>query len=263
MAATKGYGEATGEVRSVTTLQTVLRNAFPGSVAMALWMLVQCTDLSVSPEISISSLPRRLYVAYTSPDRIEKPDTLALTFTYSSSVDGPVAVHLTMDSGATWTALDEIGLSDSGTDTFTWVPKTADSAIIRYFGKKSAWLQLSDTRSGITVVSDTFRIIGALPVAVEPLENDTFAASDTILIAYGQNVDISGFFTVLFKSEPMTDWVTAVTGTEQVRRDLPFRFYETKLVPDDYREEVNEKALKLGYQLAKEKHTGALMHPEH
>ncbi len=212
------------------------------SVVIALLLLVQCGNLSVSPEISILSSLHRLYVAYTSPDRIDKLDTLVLTFNYSSSVDGPVNVHLTMDSGATWTDLAAISLTGSGSDNFTWVPKTADSAITQYFGKKSAWLQLSDSRSEVTVLSDTFDIIGALPVVVEPLEKDTFTASDTILIAYAQNVDISGFFTVLFKSDPMTDWVTVVSGTEQVRRDLPFRFYETKLVPADYRDEVNEKA---------------------
>lgn len=202
----------------------------------------QCGNLSVSPDITISSSLHRRYVAYTSPDRIDKLDTLVITFNYSSSVDGPVDVHLTMDSGATWIALAAVSLTGRGTDNFTWVPKTADSTTIQYFGIKSAWLRLSDSRSGVAVHSDTFDLIGALPVMVEPLESETFNVSDTILIAYGQNVDISGFYTVLFKSDPMTDWVTVVSGTEQVRMKLPLRFYETKLVPADYRDEVNEKA---------------------
>ena len=193
------------------------------------------------PEISNISSLSPVYVAYTSPDRMERPDTVSFSFDYTSSVKGPVEIWITIDSGTSWFSAGSAELDGSGTGSFIWIPKDADTSKISFFGKKEGRIKLLDQNTDAQAVSDTFTLFGKHPMLVTPLERTSFAEDDTILVAYGQNVDISGFFTVLFKSDGMSDWVTVTTGTEQVLRDLPLRYYQTKFVPGDFLDEVNEK----------------------
>ena len=217
-----------------------------GLAVAGLMLLVQlhCDPVSGDagiPEISNISSLNPVYVAYTSPDRIERPDTVTFSFKYTSSVKGPVEVRLTLDSGTTWHSIGNVAPEGNLTETFSWVPGNADSTVIGYFGKKQAVIELFDRSSETTADSDPFVLIGTLPVLVQPLALTTIDSGDTIHVRYVQNVDISGYFTVLFKSDEMTDWVTVTTGTDQVLRDLPLRYYETKIVPADFLEDVNEK----------------------
>ncbi|MBN1129562.1 MAG: hypothetical protein JXA71_11275 [Chitinispirillaceae bacterium] len=210
-----------------------------GIVWSGLFFIIGCAGTS-DPEITNVSPLGSIYVAYPSPDSLARRDTLTLSFDYTSSTEGPIEVRATLDSGRTWVGIGAVTTNGSNKGTVTWVPKEAPAAVIEFFGQKECYLQIRDASSNVYVNSDTFLLYGSLAVELtRPSGAATFGINDTIRIEYTQNQDISGFFSVYFRSDAMADWVLVTERTERVDQFLPFKYFVTLLVPQDFVEEVN------------------------
>ncbi|MBN2037856.1 MAG: hypothetical protein JW768_14035 [Chitinispirillaceae bacterium] len=196
-------------------------------------------DQSNDPAFSNVSPLESIYVTYPSPDQSARKDTLVLTFDYNSSKVSSIVAQLTLDSGKTWNIIATITPSSSNKGTVTWIPKDSSSAFMDYFGIKEGYIQLLDLPTNAWATTDTFQLYGSRAVELtNPSGIATYSRNDTIRIEFGQNQDISGFFSVYFRSDSMIDWVL-VNEMEKESQSLPFKFFLTKLVPQVYIDEAN------------------------
>jgi len=110
----------------------------------------------------------------------------------------------------------------------------ADSAIKGFFGYKNGYIRISDPTTSVSITSDTFRILGALPfVLTSPRGGETYLITDTVNILYCQNQDLTANITVCAKTTDKVDWAQDIGATALISKTLPIRNLSTKFVPND------------------------------
>jgi hypothetical protein len=227
-------GKATGQGFAAALLGGIVFAALLGG----------CNSSPTAPDNSpivsnLVVLGGKLYdVAYKSPDltHLNKVDTIKISFSYNSSKVKSIAVRATIDSQKTWLAVADVSPTGSGKADLAWIPKN-DPAAFAYFGKKEAYVRVLDTISGEHIDSDSFSIYGSVPyVLSSPKRKESFAATDTISIAYMQNQDLSSNISVGFIIPSDTGYVNISDRSEAVliSRSLPIKNFVMKFVPQDF-----------------------------
>jgi hypothetical protein len=195
----------------------------------------------------------KTYVAYASPDRMVRPDTVSMSFNYNSSKVTSIRVQATLDSQRTWISIGTIIPNSSNSGSFSWVPLKENTATINYFGRKNCCIRLSDsTLDSIEyLTSDTFSIIGTVSfVLLSPKGGESLGANDLIDILYNQNQDLSANISVCYStscSDPKSEtciWEQNFGTTEKLSQSqsLPIKCFKTSFVPKelaDARSSVN------------------------
>lgn len=210
-------------------------------------MLLGCVDSGTTPDQSpalsnMAILGNKLYVAYKSPDVLEKFDTIWISFNYNPSKVKSIDIRATFDLEKTWIPLSAVIPDNSKKASFAWVPKN-DSITFNYFGRKEAFIRVSDTISNVHIDSDSFVIIGRVPyVLISPKSKDTFSINDTIRILYTQNTDRSSNISVGFLLPSDTGYVNITNRTVKLSESLPIKDFMTKFVPRDFAERARNFA---------------------
>jgi len=134
------------------------------------------------------------YVAYTSPNAVDKPDTISFSFSYNPSKVRSIKLSATLDSGKSWIRVSSITPNNSGKAAVVWIPKSdTGSAHFKYFGEKRAFLRVEDTVSHEMIESEKFDIVGREGgILFSPVGGEIFSVNDSIPVIYGQNQDLSG-----------------------------------------------------------------------
>ena len=234
-----------------TTLSQGLKAAMLlGYLTIALFF--GCKNSGTNPDnspafSSMAPLGDKLYVAYKSPDLIEKLDTIRISFNYNSSKVKSISVRATLDSGKTWILVGTIVPDNSNKTSLSWIPKN-DSSDFIFCGKKEAFIHVQDSISKEYIDSDSFFIVGSVPyVLIGPERKGTFLITDTIKIIYTQNQDLSSNLTVgfLFAADTGHDFVS-ISGsngrTIKLSQSLPIKNFITEFVPIDFAEKARNYA---------------------
>ena len=208
-------------------------------------MLLGCgengTDPDQSPALSnMAKLGDKLYVAYNTPDVLEKFDTVNISFNYNASKVKSIDIRATLDSEKTWISLGAVVPDNSKKASFAWIPKN-DSITFNYCGKKEAFIRVQDSISNEHIDSDSFLIIGRVPYALfSPKSMEGFSIIDTIQILYTQNQDLSSNISVGFLVADDPDFVNIAdkNKTEKLSQSLPIKTFLTNFVPLDFTEEA-------------------------
>jgi hypothetical protein len=230
-----------------TTLSQCLKAAIlAGCLTIAIFS--GCKNSGIGPDNSpafsnMARLEDKLYVAYKSPDLLEKPDTIKILFNYNSSKVKSIGVQATLDSGQTWIPLGRIIPDNSDKASLPWIPKN-DSITFKFCGKKEAFIRVYDSVSNVHIDSDSFLIVGAVPyVLIGPKRKEAFSITDTIKILYTQNQDLSANLTVgfLFMADTGYDFVS-ISGsngrTTKLSQSLPIKNFITEFVPINFAEKA-------------------------
>jgi hypothetical protein len=171
-----------------------------------------CNDSGTGPNndpafSDLSSLGTKPYVAYTTPDGFEKPDTVKLSFNYNPSKMSSILVQATLDNGATWNTVSTLTPGSATRATVQWIPKDADSATRNFFGFKTGTLKLSDPGSAEAIESESFTLIGAVPLKlIKPTGGETFGINDSVIVEYSANMDLLSNIQAFFKTDRMSNW---------------------------------------------------------
>ena len=211
------------------------------SIFLAAAMLLGCVDSGTNPDQSpalsnMTVLGNKLYVAYKSPDVLEKFDTIKISFSYNLSKVKSIDIRATLDSEKTWIPLGVVVPDNSKKALFAWVPKN-DSITFNYCGKKEAFIRVRDSVSNEHIDSDSFLIVGRVPYSlISPKPRETFSIADTIKILYMQNQDLSSNISVGFLLMGDTGFVNISdkNKTEKLSQSLPIKNFLTKFVPLDF-----------------------------
>jgi hypothetical protein len=184
----------------------------------------------------MSRLGDKLYVAYKSPDVLEKSDTVKISFHYNYTKVKSIDVSATLDSAKTWIPLSTLTPSASDQAAVSWVPRS-DPVSFAYFGKKTAYVRVSGGNSGEHIESDSFIICGKVPyVLISPQRKESFPLSDTIPIMYSQNQDLSSNISIGFLLGTDSGYVNISDKNETIKvsASLPIKVFVTKFVPLDF-----------------------------
>jgi len=132
-----------------------------------------------------------LYVAYLSPDRFEKSDTVKLSFDCNTAVVRSIEVTATLDSGASWFGVTSVTPPDSKHVSISWLP-LSDPVHFSYFGLKQCRIKIEDPLSGTGISTDPFNVIGNVPfMLTAPIGGERFRVSDSIHVFLTQNQDLT------------------------------------------------------------------------
>jgi hypothetical protein len=182
------------------------------------------------------------YVAYMSPDRLSKLDSVRFSIEYNSSLVTAITVEATIDSGRTWYLVAKQTPSNTGQCSVVWIPRDAAQTTFNYFGFKKCSLRILDTINGHNFNSDTITIIGAAPInLIAPGDGETFKKADSLKIIFSQNQDISSKITVCSKAGPDTVDFVCDSGTQvRISQTLPIKTWTTTIVPQVLAEKFPE-----------------------
>ena len=219
------------------------------SSCIAAAMLLGCGENGTNPDQSpalsnMAKLGDKLYVAYKSPDVLEKFDTVNISFDYNASKVKSIDIRAMLDSEKTWISLGTVIPDNSKKASFAWVPKN-DSIIFDYCGRKEAFIRVQDGISNEHIDSDSFLIIGRVPYALfSPKSKETFSIADTIQILYTQNQDLSSNISVGFLVAGEPDFVNIAdkNKSEKLSQSLPIKTFLTNFIPLDFTEEARNFA---------------------
>jgi hypothetical protein len=182
--------------------------------AIAAFLLIGCHKnpvvVDTSPAFSnLNTLgDNKTYTTYTYKDRWKKKlDTLTVSFDYNTLKVQSISIKVTLDSEKTWLPIATLSPGGSGSDTVHWIPKSS-SDVSKYFGIKRCFVRISDTITDSSITSDTFSLIGAIPVVfLDSLGNDTFHMADSIKVKFGVNMDLASSIRTFFKTDSMNSWI--------------------------------------------------------
>ncbi|MBN1306369.1 MAG: hypothetical protein JXA18_00530 [Chitinispirillaceae bacterium] len=219
---------------------TLIKNSRPDSlfpliIGLLAVLLPTCErpPSSEYPAFSdLTALTGKRFVAYVSPDRKSKPDTIVISWNFSGMMMQSINAEATVDSGGSWILLPEV-LHDGGNQaTLRWVPGD-DTVHFSYFGEKECFIRISDTSSAVVIESDRFLILGPHPIILlAPRGGETFSLNDTVSINYQTNNDRISNIRVFFMHDEMTDWKEISETT--LRTDdsnPPLRSFTTYFTP--------------------------------
>jgi hypothetical protein len=202
-----------------------------------LLLLLTCDPNSAPepPEFSdLTLLGGKRFVAYVSPDRGSKPDTVAVSCTFSGMAFHSIEAAVTVDSGVSWITIPESMRRDGNRVILRWVPGD-DSVNFSYFGEKGCRIRISDTASTEFIESDPFVIIGPQPlILLSPHGGETFSLNDTIAVNYQTNSDRISNIRVFFINNIVDDWIELKNTKLIDYTSPPIRSYKTFFVPLDY-----------------------------
>ena len=203
-------------------------------------------DTSTSPSMEVSnltSLAGKRFVAYPSLNRLDKPDTVSVDWDFAGIGADEMKVDATIDSGASWISLDDLVAVDGQHASLRWVPGT-DTARMNYFGEKSAIIRITAPVASFSFESDSFVIIGPLPVRLDsPTGGETFKVNDTIVVHYRTNTDLSSQFRFFFHNEPMgkDEWEEQVDDGKISRvRNPPVNTYTLLFCPAEWGDVITD-----------------------
>jgi hypothetical protein len=173
-------------------------NYFPGVISIGIVLFFFC-DFGTgpdgtpdnSPALSNVSAPDSVYAGYFR--LYDPPCTLSVSFNYNSSKVSSIDVSATVDSGKTWIPVTTIAPNGTNTAKVVWPLATdADTGHFAFFGYKEGCLKISDTSSGVSIISPGFSIIGNLPfVLISPTGGEKFSVNDSIAMTYGVNTHLT------------------------------------------------------------------------
>ena len=175
------------------------------------------------------------FVAYLSPDRIEKPDSVKLTVSFSGFSLDKITAEATIDSGANWFPLPAPVADGKTGGTLLWSPRL-DSARFDYFGEKQCVIRVLSVEANLTDESDPLVIIGTVPVInTAPVPGDTFQITDTIPISYLVNSDRISNIRTFFRTDSSAQWIE-ISGTATRIDGLPspFKSFSIRFSPAPY-----------------------------
>jgi hypothetical protein len=130
---------------------------------------------------------------YTGYYRMYDPCTLKVSFNYNASKVSTIDISATLDSGKSWIPVSTVTPSGSNTATVVWpLTTTADTGHFNFFGYKEGYLKIVDKKSGTSINSHTFNIIGNAPFALtSPKGGETFSVNDSISLIYSINTNLT------------------------------------------------------------------------
>jgi len=208
----------------------------------AIWLsaffLFACNPNQPSPPTEFSNLTPltgKRFVAYFSPDRRSKPDTVKVSVELSGMAINAMKAKVTIDSGDSWISLEDIIPESSSRATIRWIPGD-DTVHFGYFGEKECFIRISDISSAAEIQSDSFKIIGFLPVILlSPKDGESFSMNDTIAINYQTNNDLISNIQVFFRNELMRDtaWEEIIARKLLDASTPPFRSLTALFYPYD------------------------------
>jgi hypothetical protein len=174
------------------------------------------------------------YVAYLAPlNQTEKLDTVSFSFNYNSSKVSSIKIQATLDSGKTWIQVADVTPNSSNNASIQWIPKDAALTDFNFFGFKDCWLQISDPTSGEYINSDTFQVIGAIPIVlISPKGGEEYNQTDSIKVLYSNNQDITANVEVCAKAgADSVDWARNFGTTIVISKTLPIKHFSTTFIP--------------------------------
>ena len=212
---------------------------------IAPYLLLTC-DISSPPEVSgfrdITTIGGNRYVAYVSPDRWSKPDTVTVSCGFSGMAFTAIEAAVTIDSGVSWIAVNDYLGVNGTTVTLRWIPGD-DSINFSYFGEKECRIRISDTASTEFIESDPFVIIGPRPLSLlSPRGGETFSLNDTIAVNYLINSDRISNIRVFFTNDTIGNWLEMTVTKLIDDTSPPIRSFTTLFIPLDY-ESVSDSLL--------------------
>gem|GEM_PF-4804168 len=179
----------------------------------------------------MTQLAGKRFAAYVSPDRRNRPDTIAITWKFRGYSFASQSAWATVDSGRAWFSLPNMTQENAGSATLRWVAAD-DTSRFSCFGEKGCVICISVDEEP-QLYSDTFVIIGPQPLKLDyPAQNDQFSMDDTITIKYRVNSDRISHIRVFFASGVSEEWreiPDATTLREQYA--APLCAYETVFIP--------------------------------
>jgi hypothetical protein len=187
-----------------------------------------------------TSLSNRVFVAYESPNRFTKPDTVRFSFNYTEIAFDAIKLTASIDSGESWMALDDMQATSDSTASAVWIPRE-ETQVFDYCGKKQCTLKLSATTTDTSFESDPFTVIGSMAIRLDsPLSNDTFSFDDTVVIRYVANTDMVSNVQVFFTHDTTGDWFEITGATSRINDESPIRTMQTLFIPSKYAENIPE-----------------------
>ncbi|MBN1575983.1 MAG: hypothetical protein JW913_05485 [Chitinispirillaceae bacterium] len=199
------------------------------------FLLLTCASTPIPPSPSFSDLTPlawKRFVAYVSPDRQSKPDTVTVSWNFTGMTKQSIKAEATIDSGASRIPLPQVLQDGDNRATLRWVPGD-DTVNFSYFGEKKCLIRLSDTQSAVTIESDSFTILGSLPMILHsPRGGETFSMNDTVPVKYQSNGDRISQIRVFFMHDEMETWKEIIGTTGRTDdADPPLRSFTTLFIP--------------------------------
>lgn len=184
---------------------------------------------------NMSPLAGKRFVAYVSPNRKLKPDTVHLEWEFSGLNGKGIFAEATIDSGNTWIPLDNRVTYSGNAASLVWVPGN-DTSHFNYFGEKQCVISIQHRTSSVTALSDTFTIIGPVPVILDtPETGASFSIDDTVIFKYRTNSDHNSQFRFFFMHDAMDEWMEQEDDDKvSVESALPMSEYTLLFVPAEW-----------------------------
>lgn len=219
-------------------LNTALREiAVIPTVLLTACLLTCDSDPAKPPELSIISLAGNgTFVAYDSPNRITKPDTISLDFAYAHIDFSAIYASAILSADSFIWSPDTLFTTGKGTARAQWVPKNNPGNFI-FCGRRTGYCILSTTE--ITVKSDPFTLIGSKAVElVSQIPQDTLFSDDTFYIEYRINSDkisnIQVFLDSGSKDDTVETWIELDDPAVRIEDIPPIRILRKAFIPSRF-----------------------------
>ena len=176
------------------------------------------------PAVSLSDLqitngPR--FVAYYSPNRYLRPDTIHANWKYTGSNGDAVKATITILFDTTIIPVSILTATDNVMELH-WVPGT-DSEHFSYFGDRNCILTITSDESETTLTSDTLIVTGPLPLSLDhPASALTHSMNDTLYIRYRINNDRISQIRIFYDNNTITpDWIEHICDPSETVSHTP------------------------------------------
>lgn len=175
-------------------------------------------------------------VAYDSPNRNTKPDTLTLDFTYSQIDFSAIHAYALLSADSFIWHSDTLFTTGNGKARAQWIPKD-NPAFFAFCGRRTGFCILSTAE--ITVKSDTFTLIGNKAVElVSSIPQDTLFSNDTFVIEYRINSDKISNIQVFLSSGSEDDtsaaWIELDAPAVRIEDTPPIRVLRKAFIPSRF-----------------------------
>jgi hypothetical protein len=204
-------------------------------IPQLLFLLVTNCHFNPAPQTEatfsdLTPMSGKQFVAYPSPDRRIKPDSILFSWNMGSIDPEKVTVIARLQPERDL-QVPVIRPTQNARGQIVWVPGT-DTAAFNYFGKKKCVFLLFNQNNEHTAISDTFVIIGTLPVALQsPAHGMHYSLNDSIPINYQTNTDLTSNIRIFFRNDSMPNWIEIIGTTKRIADEPPLRSFTTVFIP--------------------------------
>lgn len=225
--------------RIMTACKIILKNSGSCLSVPALLFLAFCISCTApEQEYNLGDLEvtnGHHFVAYRSPNRYLKPDTVFATWKYTGPDAAKLEIAITFADDSTYVIVENTVSSRNDAIELRWVPG-ADTMHFNYFGDRECIFSVSDEKSEITLTSEPFTVTGPVPLKIDfPETAIDHPFEDTLFLQYRINSDRISQIRIFYENRLTPKWIEYIKDPSNkiLNSPSPITGFEVPFIPSE------------------------------